>query len=73
MKRVFLAEKPSLGRAIASVLGNGKKEDGYIQIGNDVVTWCFGHICNNAIQKNTMKNIAVGSWKIFRLFQNSGR
>ncbi|MBR3621915.1 MAG: DNA topoisomerase III [Selenomonadaceae bacterium] len=44
MKRVFLAEKPSLGRAIASVLGNGKKEDGYIQIGNDVVTWCFGHI-----------------------------
>lgn len=44
MKRLFIAEKPSLGRAIASVLGNQKKSDGYIQCGNDIVTWCFGHI-----------------------------
>lgn len=42
--RLFLAEKPSLGRAIATVLGNQKKEDGFIRCGDDVVSWCFGHI-----------------------------
>ena len=44
--RLFIAEKPSLGRAIAENLGKGSKKDGYITLngGNDVVTWCFGHI-----------------------------
>lgn len=44
--RLFIAEKPSLGRAIAENLGKGTKKDGYISLndGKDVVTWCFGHI-----------------------------
>ncbi|SHI72477.1 DNA topoisomerase III [Halodesulfovibrio aestuarii] len=42
--RLFIAEKPSLGRAIAEGLGNGKKYEGYITCGNDTVTWCFGHL-----------------------------
>ena len=42
--RLFIAEKPSLGRAIAGGLGNGRKEEGCIHCGNDVVTWCFGHL-----------------------------
>lgn len=44
--RLFIAEKPSLGRAIADNLGRGIKKDGYISLndGNDIVTWCFGHI-----------------------------
>ena len=44
--RLFIAEKPSLGRAIAENIGNGSKMDGYISLngGNDIVTWCFGHI-----------------------------
>ncbi len=46
--RLFIAEKPSLGRAIASGLGHGKSEDGYIVCGSDVVTWCFGHILAQA-------------------------
>ncbi|MCY9872087.1 DNA topoisomerase III [Vibrio barjaei] len=46
MTRLFIAEKPSLGRAIAAALPNPqKKGDGYIQCGNgDVVTWCIGHL-----------------------------
>ncbi|WP_275129776.1 DNA topoisomerase III [Vibrio sp. JC009] len=46
MSRLFIAEKPSLGRAIASALPNPqKKEQGYIRCGNgDVVTWCIGHL-----------------------------
>ena len=42
--RLFIAEKPSLGRAIAAGLGGGKEKDGAIYLGSDIVTWCFGHI-----------------------------
>ena len=42
--RLFIAEKPSLGRAIAAGLGNQKKAEGCIRCGDDIVTWCFGHM-----------------------------
>jgi len=44
VRRVFVAEKPSLGRAIAQGLGKCTPGDGCIYAGGDVVTWCFGHI-----------------------------
>ncbi|HHI4991351.1 TPA: DNA topoisomerase III [Vibrio parahaemolyticus] len=46
MSRLFIAEKPSLGRAIAAALPNPQKKDqGFIRCGNgDVVTWCIGHL-----------------------------
>ena len=46
--RLFIAEKPSLGKAIASGLGKGKPGDGCIVCGSDVVTWCIGHILEQA-------------------------
>ena len=42
--RLFIAEKPSLGRAIAAGLGNVEKRNGYIECGQNIVTWCFGHL-----------------------------
>ncbi|MGK0268728.1 MAG: DNA topoisomerase-3 [Paraglaciecola sp.] len=44
--RLFIAEKPSLGRAIADVLPKPhKKGDGYISAANgDTVSWCIGHL-----------------------------
>jgi DNA topoisomerase III len=44
--RLFIAEKPSLARAIAEVLpGPRQRQDGYFQCGpDDVVAWCAGHI-----------------------------
>lgn len=42
--RLFIAEKPNLAKAIANGLGNGRKDDGCIICGDDVVTWCFGHM-----------------------------
>ncbi|EIM63188.1 DNA topoisomerase III [Desulfobacter postgatei] len=42
--RLFIAEKPSLGRAIAAGLGDVEKRNGYIECGQNVVTWCFGHL-----------------------------
>ncbi|PWI35047.1 DNA topoisomerase III [Vibrio albus] len=46
MSRLFIAEKPSLGRAIADALPGPKKRDqGFIRCGSgDVVTWCIGHL-----------------------------
>ncbi|GAA5132597.1 DNA topoisomerase III [Thalassotalea piscium] len=43
---LYIAEKPSLGRAIADALPKPhKKQQGYIEVGNgDIVTWCIGHI-----------------------------
>lgn len=48
--RLFIAEKPSLGRAIADVLPKPhRRADGYIQCGDDdVVTWCVGHLLEQA-------------------------
>ena len=43
--RLFIAEKPELGRSIASVIGIQRKEKGFIScVTGDVVTWCFGHL-----------------------------
>ncbi|MGF1683362.1 DNA topoisomerase III [Photobacterium minamisatsumaniensis] len=46
MTCLYIAEKPSLGRAIAAVLPRPhKNQNGYIEVGNgDIVTWCIGHL-----------------------------
>lgn len=36
--RVFIAEKPSVAKAIAEILGATNKKDGYIECGSDYVT-----------------------------------
>lgn len=47
--RVFLAEKPSVGREISKYLpGKARMHDGYIEHGDDVVTWAFGHMLQQA-------------------------
>ncbi|HMW72797.1 MAG TPA: toprim domain-containing protein, partial [Cellvibrionaceae bacterium] len=44
--RLYIAEKPSLGRALAAVLpGPQRKQDGFIQTADGAcVTWCIGHL-----------------------------
>ena len=48
--RLFIAEKPSLARAIADVLPKPQSRgDGFIKCGeNDYVTWCVGHLLEQA-------------------------
>lgn len=43
-KRLVLAEKPSVARDIARVLGCGKDSGGYMEGKNDIVTWALGHL-----------------------------
>ena len=42
---VCIAEKPSVAREIAAVLGARSKRDGYIEGNGYQVTWVFGHLC----------------------------
>ena len=43
--KVCIAEKPSVAREIAGVLGATKKMNGYIEGNGYQVTWTFGHLC----------------------------
>lgn len=47
---LYIAEKPSLGRAVAQALPKPhQKGDGFIKVGNgDVVSWCIGHLLEQA-------------------------
>lgn len=46
--RLFIAEKPSVARAVAAGLGKAKNSDGCIVCGDSTVTWCFGHMFEQA-------------------------
>lgn len=43
--KVCIAEKPSVAREIAAVLGASTKHDGYFEGNGYVVTFTFGHLC----------------------------
>ena len=44
MKKLIVAEKPSVGRDIARVLGVRERGEGYLYGGEYVVTWAVGHL-----------------------------
>lgn len=47
--RLIIAEKHSVGQAIAQALGgHTEKHDGYIEVGDDLVTWAQGHLVDLA-------------------------
>ena len=66
--RLFIAEKPSMGRAIAEALGIKEQTKTHIILtNNDVVTWAFGHLYelaepeayNNVYQKWTLDSLPI--------------
>ena len=48
MKYLVIAEKPSVARSISKVIGAYKHEDGYLEGGDCVVSWCLGHLAEYA-------------------------
>lgn len=47
--RLIIAEKHSVGQAIAQAVGGHmEKHDGYVQVGDDLVTWAQGHLVDLA-------------------------
>ena len=43
--KLCIAEKPSVAREIASILGANTKKDGYLEGNGYQVTWTYGHLC----------------------------
>lgn len=43
--KVCIAEKPSVAREIAGILGARSRKDGYLEGNGYWVTWTFGHLC----------------------------
>jgi DNA topoisomerase III len=62
--RLFIAEKPSLARAIASALPQPqRKDDGCIWLANgDCVTWCVGHLLELAEPEDY--DPALKAWRL---------
>ena len=47
--RLFIAEKPSVAKAIMAELGVRERKDGYVTTKTgDLVSWCFGHLMEPA-------------------------
>lgn len=44
MKRLVIAEKPSVAMSIAAVLGVSGRKDGYMEGADTIVSWCMGHL-----------------------------
>lgn len=42
--KLVIAEKPSVGQAIAKVIGAYERHDGYLEGSGYIVSWCFGHL-----------------------------
>lgn len=46
--QLVIAEKPSVARSIAGVIGADKKQDGYFEGNGYLVSWCIGHLVSLA-------------------------
>lgn len=47
--KVCIAEKPSVAKSIATILGASSRKDGYFEGGGYAVTWAFGHLVGLAM------------------------
>ena len=44
MNKLVIAEKPSVSKSLAAVLGANTRRDGYFEGGGYLVSWCYGHL-----------------------------
>ena len=52
--KTIIAEKPSVAREIARIVGATKREEGYFEGGGYAVTWAFGHLVQLAMPDATV-------------------
>lgn len=60
--QLVIAEKPSVARAIAKVIGAYKQEDGYLEGSGYIVSWCVGHLVELAMPQDYDERYA--KWRI---------
>ncbi|MCL2814660.1 MAG: DNA topoisomerase 3 [Oscillospiraceae bacterium] len=62
MSILIVAEKPSVGRELAGVVGAREKKEGYISGGGYIVTWAVGHLTELAAPE--MYDEKLKTWKL---------
>jgi DNA topoisomerase-3 len=60
--KLCIAEKPSVARDLAEILGAKNKHDGYLEGNGYCVTWVFGHLCSLKDPEDYNAN-----WKYWKL------
>ncbi len=65
-KSVYIAEKPSVAQEFAKALKlDAKRQDGYIESGDSIVTWCLGHLVTMSYPE--VYDPALKKWSISSL------
>ena len=59
--RLVIAEKPSVSRSIAAVLGASVRKDGCLEGNGWFVSWCFGHLA--ALAEPAVYDPRYGKWR----------
>jgi DNA topoisomerase-3 len=60
--KLCIAEKPSVARDLAEILGARNRKDGYLEGNGYCVTWVFGHLCSLKDPEDYNPN-----WKYWKL------
>ena len=50
--KLIIAEKPSVAKTIAKVIGSSRNYNGYLECGDYIVTWCIGHLISLAVPED---------------------
>lgn len=61
MYKLVIAEKPSVAKALAKVIGANKKKEGYLEGNGYLVSWCIGHLVEPAEPQHYEERYA--KWK----------
>ena len=69
MTTLYIAEKPDIGKAIATYLwpdGSAKREKNYIAKGDTIVAWAAGHILRQAMPEEY--DPEYKNWSYYEIF-----
>ena len=65
--KLIIAEKPSVAKGIAPVVGATSKKNGYMEGNGYIVSWCFGHLVALQLPNEYCKEWADKPWKFSTL------
>ncbi|MEE0265316.1 MAG: DNA topoisomerase 3 [Acutalibacteraceae bacterium] len=65
--RLVIAEKPSVAKTIATVLGVAHSKNGYIENDDYIISWCVGHLVGLAMPEAYGQKYAEQPWKFENL------
>ena len=71
--QLVIAEKPSVARSIAGVIGADQKQDGYMEGNGYLVSWCIGHLVSPLPMPEPMTSVSrSGAMTTCRFCRRSG-